>query len=247
MQSENSRIGYRFLSATGLAEPKKPGEQEPVTKICGICEPNQKMIMLPQLSDISIKPALLWETLENRETYRTYADLKITRDELSLMLHYTQGVRGKSEGSHFRTVPSAGALHPFETRLVINRVEGIEPGIYRYLPIDHALVREVCHSGDQDAVASVCKNPGLVSGSAVTFLWTAIPLRMVWKFGSRGWRYLFIEAGHICQNLYIIGAGLGLGVCAIGSYRDDELHCILGIDGESEFCVYMASVGRKKI
>jgi SagB-type dehydrogenase family enzyme len=144
-------------------------------------------------------------------------------------------------------VPSAGALHPFETRIVVNRVSGLEPGIYRYLPLDHALVQEECHSGDRQSIAQACKNPHLIESSALAFIWTAVPERMIWKFGSRGWRYLFIEAGHICQNLYVAAVGLCLGVCAIGSYRDDDINCILGIDGASEFCIYIASVGREKL
>ncbi|PWR75318.1 SagB/ThcOx family dehydrogenase [Methanospirillum stamsii] len=246
MQSDSARTGYRFLKETILQETSSLQSQEPTTKVCGVCEPFQKIITLPSPADIPKDPVLLWDTLDERQSIRDYSDEELQKWELSLLVHYTQGVREKKNASHLRTVPSAGALHPFETRIVINRVSGFDPGIYRYLPLDHALVKEVCHSGDHESVAKTCKRPGLVSESAVTFIWTAVPERMIWKFGSRGWRYLFIEAGHICQNLYIVAAGLNLGTCAIGSYNENDLNCILGIDGESEFCIYLASVGKKK-
>ena len=246
MHADSERIGIEFLKQTTFSLEQKKGEEEPKSKICGICEPNQKMIYLPVPSEISTDPFLLRDSLDNRQTTRDFAEEELFRWELSLMLYYTQGIRDKNNISQFRTVPSAGGLHPFETMLVINKISGIEPGLYRYLPLDHALVREVCHVGDQDAIASACRRSSLISTSAVTFLWTAVPGRMIWKFGARGWRYLFIEAGHICQNLYIISAGLNIGVCAIGSYNDKEINCILGIDGNSEFCIYMAAAGRRK-
>jgi SagB-type dehydrogenase family enzyme len=246
MHTDIERTGYQFLKQTAVLGEQKPPGNEPLTKICGICEPEQNMISLPPPSDIITDPFLLRDTLDNRQTIRDYSEDELFKWELSLMLHYTQGVREKKDQPNFRTVPSAGALHPFETILAINRVSGIEPGLYRYLPLDHALVREVCHAGDKDAVASACRRSSLVTSSAVTFLWTAVPARMIWKFGSRGWRYLFIEAGHICENLYIISSALNLGVCAIGSYNDDKINCILGINGTDEFCIYVATVGRIK-
>jgi len=245
MQSDSSWTGHRFLQET-LYRDSHQIEEEPKTRVCGVCEPNQKIILLPDPSEIPLDPVILWDALHDRNTIRVYSSEEIHKWELSILLHYTQGVREKENGSNFRTVPSAGALHPFETRIVVNRVNGLEPGIYRYLPLDHALVKEECHSGDHESVAKICRNPNLVASSAVSFIWTAVPERMIWKFGQRGWRYLFIEAGHICQNLYVVCAGLSLGVCAIGSYNDNDMNCILGIDGESEFCIYMASVGRKK-
>jgi SagB-type dehydrogenase family enzyme len=184
--------------------------------------------------------------MDARRTVREYSSDRLKKWELSLMLHYTQGVSEDGNENYFRNVPSAGALHPFETYIVVNRVEGLDSGIYRYLPLDHALVEEKCHAGDTSSIAAVCRRPELVTGSAVTFLWIAVPDRILWKFGSRGWRYLLIESGHICQNLYLVATALGCGACAIGSFRDDDMNCALAIDGESQFCIYMASVGKKK-
>lgn len=246
MLSDSGWTGRKFLQETLYRDSHIKVEEEPKTRVCGVCEPNQTLIPLPEINKIAVDPVILWDALDDRQTIRTYSDEEMHKWELSLLLHYTQGVRKKKNGSHFRTVPSAGALHPFETRIIVNRVSGLEPGIYRYLPLDHALVHEECHSGDHQSLCHVCKNPNLISSSAISFIWTAVPERMIWKFGPRGWRYLFIEAGHICQNLYVACAALSLGVCAIGSYNDDDINCILGIDGDSEFCIYLASVGKTK-
>jgi SagB-type dehydrogenase family enzyme len=175
---------------------------------------------------------------------RTYSDESIMRWELSLMLHYTQGISDERV-QHLRNVPSAGALHPFETYVAVNRVDGLQKGLYRYLVLDNALVHEKCQIGDIDSIANACRRPELIKNAAVTFLWIAVPDRLVWKFGPRGWRYLFIEAGHLCQNLYLVATALGYGACAIGSYRDDEMNCALGLDGEDQFCIYLATVGKK--
>jgi len=239
--------GCSFLDQTRLQESvPSSGTAAENPKVCGTCEPSQNLIILPKPSDIPMDPVLLGDTMEMRRTVRDYSNEPLMKWELSLMLHYTQGVSDTGGAPHLRNAPSAGALHPFESYIVVNRVEGIEPGIYRYLPLDHALVRETCHVGGGEAIAAACRRPELVQRSAVAFLWIAVPDRILWKFGSRGWRYLFIEAGHVCQNLYLIATALGCGTCAIGSYRDDEVNCALGIDGKEQFCIYMATVGRRK-
>lgn len=247
MEHTADRTGATFLSQTRLQDPapaSQPDEQD--GRVCGACEPSATLVHLPPVGEIGFDADSLIDIIERRRTVREYSPDPLAKWELSLMLHYTQGVSENSGGPHLRNVPSAGALHPFETYILVNRVDGLEPGIYRYLPLDQALVREKCHLGDARSIAAACRRPDLVSGSAVTFIWVAIPDRVVWKFGARGWRYLFIEAGHVCQNLYLVATSLGCGACAIGSFRDDELNCALAIDGEEQFCIYMASVGRKK-
>lgn len=167
MQSDSLWTGHHFLKETLFHDDQKKPETEPKTKICGVCEPNQSIITLPAPSEIAVDPVILWDALDGRKTIRVYSHEDIQRWELSLLLHYTQGSREEKNGTYSRTVPSAGALHPFETRMVINRVDGIEPGIYRYLPLDHALVREECHSGDHQSVAKSCQKsfPGFYFSS----------------------------------------------------------------------------------
>jgi SagB-type dehydrogenase family enzyme len=84
----------------------------------------------------------------------------------------------------------------------------------------------------------------MVEKASVNWLWTAVTQRTFWKYGQRGTRYIYLDAGHAGQNLYLAAAALGLGCCAIGAFFDDEINSLLGVDGENETIVYMASVGR---
>ena len=145
-----------------------------------------------------------------------------------------------------RTVPSAGARHAFETYLYLQRVEGLAPGLYRFLPLEHALVELSLDSACLSAVPAAFKLPALVEQSAVTFLWAAVAARMEYLFGLRAYRYLFLDAGHVCQNLYLAAHTLQLGTCAIGSFDDQRINAALALDGEAEFLNYAASVGKQR-
>lgn len=85
----------------------------------------------------------------------------------------------------------------------------------------------------------------MVKNSAVTFFWAAVTYRMGWRYGERGYRYLFLDAGHVCQNLYLAAEAVGCGVCAIAAFEDDTLNQLLGLDGVEQFAVYVATAGRK--
>ncbi len=88
-----------------------------------------------------IKGIDLIAAIGNRKSRRAYIKTPLTLDELSFLLWATQGVRGRvTEGHAYRTVPSAGCRHAFETYLAILNVETLEPGIYRYLPLTHQLI-----------------------------------------------------------------------------------------------------------
>jgi SagB-type dehydrogenase family enzyme len=80
--------------------------------------------------------------------------------------------------------------------------------------------------------------------AAAVFIWTAVFERSKWKYEQRGYRYVYMDAGHICENLYLAATGLGLGACAIGALYDDELNAILGVDGVVESAIYMCAAGK---
>jgi hypothetical protein len=68
--------------------------------------------------------------------------------------------------------------------------------------------------------------------------------RMNHRYGPRSARYIFLDAGHVCQNLYLSAYTHQIGVCAIGAFNDDALNAALGLDGENDFAVYGATVGK---
>jgi SagB-type dehydrogenase family enzyme len=83
-----------------------------------------------------------------------------------------------------------------------------------------------------------------VTTSAVTFIWAAVPYRTVWRYSERSYRYLYLDAGHVCQNLYLAAESIHCGVCAIGAFDDDGVDALLGFTPPESFVIYLASLGR---
>jgi SagB-type dehydrogenase family enzyme len=184
--------------------------------------------------------------IEERRSLRSYSEEALNLEELSWLLWSTQGVKEVAgRQATLRTVPSAGARHAFETYLLVNRVAGLEPGLYRFLALDHKLVEVDLEPGISDKVTAASYRQAIVKKGAVTFIWVAVPHRMNWRYQVRGYRYMHLDAGHVCQNLYLASEAIGCGACAIGAFNDDELNALLGFDGVEQFVIYEAVVGRK--
>lgn len=206
---------------------------------------NLPLIELPSPQKISLPGIDLRAAIENRETRRAYSDESLTLEELSYFLWMTQGVKAVTDRpATKRTVPSAGARHAFETWLLVNRVDGLEPGLYRFFAIHHLLARMPAVEDIRQKLTEACGNQKHVFNSAVTFFWVAVVERMTWRYPARGYRYLFLDAGHVCQNLYLAAEQLGCGACAIAAYDDDLVNQNLQVNGKDLFTIYIASLGR---
>ena len=151
----------------------------------------------------------------------------------------TEGVRRT-----WRNVPSAGGRHPFDTWLTLSRVSGLMPGIYTYLPGEHALQEENSERDFSRDVARICRNQLFMASAAVNFFWVADEYRFMWRHMERGYRFVMQDAGHVCQNLYLACENAGCGCCAIGYFDEPELCSLFGIDGLEHFPAYAASVGK---
>jgi len=203
-------------------------------------------IGLPPPDGHSCRKATLADVILNRRSLRRYLPVALTAEELSFLLWSTQGVKEAKSGTvTFRTVPSAGARHALETYLLINRVDGFRPGLYRYLALEHRLIEFNMEPDIAEKLTACCLGQGMVGMSAATFLWVAVVDRMSWRYDTRGYRYLHLDAGHVCQNLYLAAEAIQGGACAIGAYDDDEINCLLGLDGEEQFVIYAATTGKK--
>lgn len=209
------------------------------------CPGNGEAIRLPAPDSIAVPHIDLRDAILHRESRRSYRREPITLAELSFLLWCSQGVKREVTGEYtFRTVPSAGARHAFETYVLVNNVEGVPPGLYRYLAIEHLLAQVSAEPGIADNIFHACLYQQFAKKNAVTIIWTAVPYRMTWRYSERGYRYLFLDAGHACQNLYLGAEAVGCGVCAIGAFDDEAMNQLLGLDGESQFVIYIATVGR---
>ncbi|MBP2030026.1 SagB-type dehydrogenase family enzyme [Methanohalophilus levihalophilus] len=203
------------------------------------------LIDLPDLESVSTANITVTDAIEKRISVRDYSTEPISMEELSYLLWCTQGVKKViRDAATFRTVPSAGARHALETYILANNVKGLESGLYRFLPIEHKLLQVNTDAGISDRIAKACLGQDFVKKNTVTFIWTAVAYRMTYRYGERGYRYLHLDAGHVCQNLYLSAESIGCGVCAIAAFLDDELNDLLGADGEEEFAIYVATVGK---
>ena len=185
-----------------------------------------------------------WSVVLNRKSIRKFKHEPITQSEISQLLFGITGLTRVFQQFAFRTVPSAGGLFPIEIYTIINNVEDLDKGIYHYNIKNHAL--EFLNKGDfRTEIAKGCLDQQIAYNSAVNFVWTAIIERSKWKYLQRCYRYIYLDAGHIGQNFYLIAEALGLGACTIGAIYDNEINELLEIDGINETVIYVGVVGKK--
>jgi SagB-type dehydrogenase family enzyme len=206
-----------------------------------------KLIALPKREQFKgIGKIDIESAIENRETCRTYSDGQISLSELSFLLWATQGIKQVLDSGHaLRTIPSAGCRHALETYLCALNIQGLDQGIYRYLPLEHQLLFEFTEENLDRKIVQTVLNQPYPGEAAVTFIWTTIPYRMEWRYGLAAHKVIAIEAGHVCQNLYLACEAIDAGTCAIAAYDQEKIDRLLRIDGLEEFTVYLASVGKK--
>ena len=222
--------------AAGLPQP--PLQTAPVSA--------KKFITLPEAEIDKEKAACFKNLSESRRSIRKYANKPISLNELSYLLWCSQGVKKLVDNrATFRTVPSAGARHAIETYILVNNVDGLEKGIYWYNALEHKISLVINTKNIADKITEACFSQKFVKKSAVTFIWIADIHRMAWRYGDRGYRYLFLDAGHICQNVYLAAESIDCGVCAIAAYDDDKMNSLLELDDEKQFVIYLATAGKK--
>jgi SagB-type dehydrogenase family enzyme len=235
-------IGERFHHETSLTwrgvlgdmfrtKPKKP----PLYKTY----PSSQKVNLPKPQ---YRGMTLEEAIEKRRSIRNYSKKPITKTQLSQLLFSAQGITGKIYGQPLRSAPSAGALYPFEIYLVVNNVQDLPQGIYHYSVLDHAL--ELVRAGDfRSEITDAGLEQEMLGDANVTFILSAIFDRVRHKYGERGFRYTYIEAGHISQNIYLQSVSLGLGSVCVGAFLDEKVNQLIDVDGRKEAVIYLHAVG----
>jgi SagB-type dehydrogenase family enzyme len=236
-------IGDRFQQETKYSPGKLPGgfldwrkKPEPYKTY-----PDAPRIRLDPPAQEGGKP--IWEVIMRRRSTRHFQNVPLSAGELSQLLWASQGMTGSESGYKLRAAPSAGALYPVETYLSVQNVNGIESGIYHYDVLGHSL--ECLRTGKLGPeVAGAALEQGFLAASAVVFAWTAVFARSKWKYRERAYRYVYLDAGHIAQNVALAAVALGLGSCQVAALYDDEVNALLDIDGKEESVIYMTAVGR---
>lgn len=170
---QNIPISSLQLKAKGVAQPSlELGYDE-----------GKYLIDLPRPGDIVVLASVFRQAIEKRASRRSYLNKPLSLEELSFLLWCTQGVKEVFGGEVvLRTVPSAGARHAFEACLLINKVKGLKPGLYRFLALKHKLIDINLDSGIAAKVTGACLDQAMIAQSAVTFIWVAVAERMCWRY-----------------------------------------------------------------
>lgn len=234
--SVRKKIDFRYTDQnSGIEAP--PFEVE--------VKENASIIYFPDISDFEINVGLR-KLIESRSSVRVYSKESLSLAEFGFLLWATQGVREiVSDHNALRTVPSAGCRHSFETYIAVMRVEGLKEGLYRYIPSKHAVeflksIRDI-----EMKITKAGFGQRFIADAAAVFFWTTIPYRMEWRYDLAAHRAILIDAGHVCQNLYLAAEAIGGGTCAVAAFDQTMTDSFLGVDGEEEFCIYLAPVGKK--
>jgi SagB-type dehydrogenase family enzyme len=235
-------IGVALVVITALALvfaffiPEKPAESTKTKEMQQI-EIGER-IKLPEPryeSETSVEEALL-----QRRSIRAYSGENLTIEEVSQLLWAAQGITASWGG---RTAPSAGALYPLELYVVVGTVEGLESGVYRYRSQEHEL--EKVKDGDVRAeLADAALGQGFIKDAAINIVFTAVYERTTGKYGERGIQYVYMEAGHTAQNVYLQADALDLGTVTIGAFSDSDVTDVVGAR-ERENPLYIMPVGRE--
>jgi len=237
---DSVRLTIDFYQTGQLQGIKPP----PIEK--KILKETQRIDLLPSDKWQNISSVDLVSAIKNRKSRRNFKSEPINLEELSFLLWATQGIRKKvDKTTAYRTVPSAGCRHAFETYLCILNVSGLDSGgIYRYLPLEHQLVFEHHTKNLKESLVKATLDQPFFGKAPVTFIWTSIPYRMEWRYGIAAHKVIAIDAGHVCQNLYLACESIKAGTCAVAAYNQELIDKLLKVDGTDEFAIYMAPVGK---
>ncbi len=177
--------------------------------------------------------------LARRRSVRSFGAQALELSQLGQILWAAQGITGSRWAT--RTAPSAGALYPLEVYVVAGRVNGLAAGIYHYRPRNHALDR--IGTGDRrDDLARAALGQGWMAQAPAILAITGVVARTALKYGRRAERYVFMEAGHAAQNVYLQAQTEGLGTTAVGAFRDTAVRALLGLS-DQEDPLYLMPVG----
>jgi len=208
---------------------------------------SDEVYKLPRTDDQAVTRADIYACMKDRRSRRQFSNQELTPVQLSFLLWATQGVSRVTQGRHgtFRTAPSAGARHAFETYILANRVAGLAPGVYRYLALTHELVSvDVPWDQMPQRLTAATLGQGFAARSAAVFVWTCLPYRGEWRYQHEAHKTMLLDAGHVAQNLYLAAEAIEFGTCAIAAYDQEATDALLGLDGKDEFVVYLAPVGK---
>ncbi|MDH7598429.1 MAG: SagB/ThcOx family dehydrogenase [Sedimentisphaerales bacterium] len=224
-------IGQEFHNATALSSHVlgvRPVKIQPVS------DQQVTRLALPTCQQL---PGTLDQAIRNRSSVRDFDRRPISPEQLAQLLFAGFGQLGRRH-----TVPSAGALYPLELYPVANRVQGVDNGIYHYVPTTGGL-EPIVHGQVSGDLAMACLGQEFVADAAVVIAICAHFNKTCRKYGDRGYRYVYMEAGHMSQNIYLAATAMGLGSVAIGAFFDRHVNDLFSLDGVNSAVIYLHAIG----
>lgn len=180
------------------------------------------------------------QAIAERRSIRHYRDEPLTIREISQVLWAASGITDRVR--HFRSVPSAGATYPLEVYLTSGRIDGLEQGVFRYLPGDHALLRVMDQDQRNELYTQALRQSPVRNAPAVMVI-AGVFERTTKRYGQRGQRYVYMEAGHAGQNIQLQAHALGIGSVVIGAFDDAGVKDVLGLSRDV-VPLYIVPLGR---
>lgn len=237
--SDDWGLRFHYKTSPGAAvepfNPPKPAQHKTYRNVEKIALPSPDF-----RGDISVE-----EAIARRRSVRSYADKPLKLKELSQLLFAAQGITTEEGERPLRAAPSAGATYPFEIYVAVSDVEQLKNGIYHYDVPNHRL--SLVKEGDfAEDLSSAAFGQDSVANAPATFISTAVFNRTRSRYGQRGLRFIYNEAGHISQNLYLQAESMGLGTVVVGGFTDEDVNKLLGINGLKQSVIYLQPVGKKK-
>src|SRR6266568_7458002 len=159
---------------------------------------------------------------------------------LARLLFFSAGVTRILQGVLFRAAPSAGALYPTEVYVVCGPLGDLPAGVYHFEPAEFALRR--LRDGDFRARLAGSAAEPAIARLPLCLVFTGIPWRTTWKYGQRGYRHLFWDAGAIVANLLAVAAAAGWGAHVLLSFVDEEVAGLVGIGEPEEYPLALVTV-----
>jgi SagB-type dehydrogenase family enzyme len=246
---ENTKLGERVFGGSNARIPVEYTLDELAVITRSFKEYRlHRSVALPPVEEAPGGDRSFDEVVAARRTVRGFSADELEPGELGKVLHQTYGLTGEMPfaggGVHgLRSAPSAGALYPAELYLGVRKVASVPPGLYHYEVRDHALA--LLKEGDPtEQLHEACCFQDYARTAAVVVLIAAALQRTKRRYGERGYRYVFLDVGHLTQNLLLSATALGLAAMTTCGFFDDIASELLRLDGVEEAVLYVAFLGR---
>lgn len=204
--------------------------------------PRLKRINLPKFAKTADE---LRRLIKKRRSFRGFSNKPIELQTLLDILYYSAGILRPNPYESlnpFRPYPSGGAKYPLEVYPLVINGKGIKPGLYHYSPSEHSL-EVLLQPVLPEEIEPIWTAQRWFRKAAVIILLTAVFHRTTNKYGKRGVKFPYIEAGHLAQNIYLLATSVNLGCCAIGLLNEDPLIKLMDINPRDEYPVYYVALG----